>query len=343
MNTSLLENPIWNSLRTDHARLAEGDDCARRYPHEIGPLAGVPDQSDASYNSLRTLAGDHPLALFSLDTINPRGNWTTIRTGRVIQMVRTLTASSNPVPTPDHKPVVLPPDTSTTNPAPPAPSTTPTAPSTGVPSSFAANASSNPVPTPDHKPVVLPPDTSTTNPAPPAPSTTTPTAPSTGVPSSFAGGSTIPHHRRHDHHHATAVLEPLELQLPAGCTFRQLTRADAPAMVALATLTEPGPFRLRTIELGNFYGIFHGDQLVSMAGKRMHFPGFIEVSGVCTHPDHRGHGYARTLTQVIVDEIEDAGRTPFLHAWDDNPALRLYESLGFTLTRTFNFSAIFPA
>ena len=139
------------------------------------------------------------------------------------------------------------------------------------------------------------------------------------------------------------MLELPAIELPAGCTFRQLTSSDAPAMVALATLTEPGPFRLRTIELGNFYGIFDGDRLVSMAGKRMHFPGFIEVSGVCTHPDARGRGYAGTLMQVIIDEIEKVGRTPFLHAWEGNPAQRLYESLGFALTRTFNFSAILPA
>jgi GNAT superfamily N-acetyltransferase len=344
MNTSLLENPIWNTLRTDHSHLAEGDDCARRYPHEIGPLAGIPDHSDASYNSLRMLAGDHSIALFSLDPITTRGTWTTIRTGRVIQMIRTLTASSNTVPTPDHKPVVMPPDTSTTNPAPPAPTTTPTTtPSTGVPSSFVrtVTASSNPVPTPDHKPVVMPPDTSTTTAPAPA---TSPTAPAPVAPSSFAGGSTSSHHRHpHHHHQACAVLDPPAIELPSGCTFRQLDAADAPAMVALAELTEPGPFRLRTIELGNFYGIFDGDRLVSMAGKRMHVPGFIEVSGVCTHPDFRGRGYAGRLTQVIVDEIEQAGRTPFLHAWEGNPAQYLYESLGFTLTRTFHLSALVAA
>ncbi|UWZ83516.1 GNAT family N-acetyltransferase [Occallatibacter riparius] len=340
MNTSQLENPIWNSLRTDHARIAEGDDCARRYPHEIGPLAGIADQSDASYNSLRTLAGDHSIALFSLDPINPRGSWTTIRTGRVIQMVRTVTASTtDPVPTPDHKPVTMPPDTSTTTTttttttSPTAPA--PTAPTT-TPSSFVGTvaASTNPVPTPDHKPVIMPPDTSTTNPLPPAPSTTTTTtAPSPTAPSSFTGGSTSSH--RHGHSPA--------LDLAPGCTFRRLTSADAPAMVALAELTEPGPFRLRTIELGNFYGIFDGDRLVSMAGKRMHFPGFIEVSGVCTHPDYRGRGYAGALIRIIIDEIEATGRTPFLHAWEGNPAQYLYESLGFSLTRTFNLSALAAA
>jgi ribosomal protein S18 acetylase RimI-like enzyme len=313
MKNSLLENPIWNTLRTDHSHLAEGDDWARRYPHEIGPLAGITDQSEASYNSLRSLAGDHPIGLFSLDPIDPRGEWTTVRTGRVIQMVRTATAN-----TPAHKPVSVPPDG-------------------GAPPTPPATASSNPVPEPDHKPVGVPPDTSS-NPAPspntnPAPTTPTPTAPS-----SFAGGSN-PSHR----HETCAVLDVPAVELPPDCTFRQLTPADAAAMVALAELTEPGPFRLRTIELGNFYGIFHGSRLVSMAGKRMHLPGFIEVSGVCTHPDFRGLGYAGALTWIIMDEIEQSGRTPFLHAWEGNPARRLYESLGFTLTRTFNMSVLAAA
>jgi predicted GNAT family acetyltransferase len=77
-----------------------------------------------------------------------------------------------------------------------------------------------------------------------------------------------------------------------------------------------------------------------MAGKRMHMPGFVEVSGVCTHPDARGHGYARALMQIVIDEIEQSGRTAFLHAWENNPATRLYESLGFSLTRTFDLAVL---
>jgi GNAT superfamily N-acetyltransferase len=288
MNDSVLDNPIWSSLRTDHARLAEGDDCARRYPHEIGPLAGIADQSEASYNSLRPLAGDFPVVLFSLDPIHPPRTWTVIRTGKVVQMARRIHgATTDPVPTPDHKPIAVPPDTSTT--------TTTTSPTT--------SPTSSPSPTPV-------------------------------APSSHAGGCTSPSHT------TAAVLDPPATALANGVTLRQLTPADAPAMVALAELTEPGPFRLRTIELGNFYGIFRGERLVSMAGKRMHMPGFVEVSGVCTHPDARGHGYARALMQIVIDEIEQSGRTAFLHAWENNPATRLYKSLGFSLTRTFDLAVL---
>jgi GNAT superfamily N-acetyltransferase len=124
--------------------------------------------------------------------------------------------------------------------------------------------------------------------------------------------------------------------------MRRLTAADAPAMVALAQLTEPGPFRLRTLELGGFYGIFEGDRLVSMAGRRMHLPGLIEVSGVCTRPDARGRGYARMLMTRVIDEIERESKTAFLHALKGNPAIHLYERLGFRLRQTFQCAVFKP-
>jgi GNAT superfamily N-acetyltransferase len=124
--------------------------------------------------------------------------------------------------------------------------------------------------------------------------------------------------------------------------LRPLTPADAPQMVALAELTEPGPFRLRTIELGGFYGIFEGHRLLSMAGRRMRLPGLIEVSGVCTHPDARGRGYAAFLMSRVIQEIEREGNTAFLHAFAGNPAIRIYERLGFTLRQTFHCAVLKP-
>ncbi len=112
-------------------------------------------------------------------------------------------------------------------------------------------------------------------------------------------------------------------------------------MVALAELTEPGPFRERTIELGVFYGIFHGDRLVAMAGQRTHLPGHVEVSAVCTHPDARGRGYARQLISTVADEIREREKTPFLHSFTDNyPAIRVYESLGFIESRRFELAVL---
>jgi ribosomal protein S18 acetylase RimI-like enzyme len=108
--------------------------------------------------------------------------------------------------------------------------------------------------------------------------------------------------------------------------------ADAPEMLALATLTEPGPFALRTHELGPFWGIRIDGRLAAMAGERMHLPGFGEVSAVCVHPDFRGQGLAEIVTRRAMARVASAGLTPFLHAYADNDAaLGLYRKLGFAV------------
>ena len=111
----------------------------------------------------------------------------------------------------------------------------------------------------------------------------------------------------------------------------RLGPADVPEMQALAELTEPGPFRNETHKLGTFWGIRHGGRLVAMAGERMKLPGLTEVSGVCSHPDARGRGYARLLSRLVMARIAERGERPFLHAYAENAAaITLYERLGFT-------------
>jgi predicted GNAT family acetyltransferase len=129
--------------------------------------------------------------------------------------------------------------------------------------------------------------------------------------------------------------------LPTGATLRRLTTADIPAMLELTALTEPGPFRQRTMELGAFWGIFHGDRLVSMAGQRLHLPQFIEISAVCTHPDARGRGYANQLLATVRNAILRRCKTPFLHVLSENhSAIRVYNAMGFALRRSLHFAVL---
>jgi predicted GNAT family acetyltransferase len=109
---------------------------------------------------------------------------------------------------------------------------------------------------------------------------------------------------------------------------------DAPQMLALARLTRPGPFAPRTHRLGAFVGVKLDGRLVAMAGERMKPDGFTEVSGVCTHPDFRGRGYAGGLMRLVVRRILERGETAFLHAYASNTgAIELYRSLGFAVRR----------
>ena len=116
----------------------------------------------------------------------------------------------------------------------------------------------------------------------------------------------------------------------------ELSAADAPEMVALAELTKPGPFLLRTHELGAFFGVRFDGRLGAMAGERLKLPGFTEISGVCTHPDFRGQGLAAALIGRVAEEIQSRGETPFLHVFSHNaPAIAVYERLGMKKRRTF--------
>ncbi len=129
------------------------------------------------------------------------------------------------------------------------------------------------------------------------------------------------------------VLEDLH-PLGTEADILPLAESDAQEMIALAHLTEPGPFFKHTNRLGDFVGVKQDGRLVAMAGERMKLDGFTEVSGVCTHPDHRGCGYAGALMSVVAQKIITRGETPFLHSYSTNTgAIALYERLGFVLRK----------
>lgn len=120
-----------------------------------------------------------------------------------------------------------------------------------------------------------------------------------------------------------------------------LGAVDAAEMLALAELTEPGPFRLGTWRMGQFFGIRIDDRLAAMAGERFHCPGFAEVSGVCTHPDFRGRGLASRLSRHVAARIAARGEVAFLHAWQDHAdAIHLYQRLGFAWRSDVNVAVL---
>jgi len=117
-----------------------------------------------------------------------------------------------------------------------------------------------------------------------------------------------------------------------------LTGEHVPQMLALAKLTNPGPFAEKTINFGRYHGIFENGKLVAMAGQRLHVFNYAEVSAVCTHPDHTGKGYARQLLIHHINRIKAASEIPILHVRQDNErAIKVYESLGFSTRREVYF------
>ncbi|GHD06168.1 hypothetical protein GCM10010313_23950 [Streptomyces violarus] len=109
---------------------------------------------------------------------------------------------------------------------------------------------------------------------------------------------------------------------------------DVPEILDLVARTKPGPFLKRTVELGTYLGIRHQGRLIAMAGERIRPPGWTEISAVCTAPEHRGHGLGTRLVRAVAAGIRARDDVPFLHAAAGNVrAIRLYESIGFTLRR----------
>jgi len=225
-NLDNLDNPIWHSLTTRHARFAVGDGLARRFDPAIGPLAGMREQSAEAYRALGALFSPKEFAILFLEAEPelPDG-WRMHLRSTIDQMVcKALPAA------------------------------------------------------PDGRFV-----------------------------------------------------------------FERLGAEDVPEMLELTRLTEPGPFRQRTHELGRFLGIREAGRLAAMAGERLALPGLTEVSAVCTHPDYRGRGYAAALVTAVARAIDERGETPFLTVLTSNTAaIRVYESIGFKLRRRLHLAVAFP-
>ena len=116
---------------------------------------------------------------------------------------------------------------------------------------------------------------------------------------------------------------------------------DVPEMLALVGRTRPGPFLPRTIEMGTYIGLRHGESLVAMAGQRLNPAGWTEISAVCTEAEFRGRGIGARLVRAVSASIRDREERPFLHAAATNEtAIRLYLAMGFDLRRTVSFTGV---
>ncbi|RWC31713.1 MAG: GNAT family N-acetyltransferase [Mesorhizobium sp.] len=136
------------------------------------------------------------------------------------------------------------------------------------------------------------------------------------------------------------IAEP-PLQIVSDERVQRMTRDDATEMLALASITKPGPFTLEALNLGDFWGVRIGGRLVAMAGERMKQPGYTELSGVCSHPEFRGGGLGRLLSLFVASQIMARGEIPYLHAYASNAAaIGLYESIGFRLRSTMNMAVV---
>jgi predicted GNAT family acetyltransferase len=134
-----------------------------------------------------------------------------------------------------------------------------------------------------------------------------------------------------------------ELKGESRSTPLELGRNDVPEMLALTAATQPGPFLAETMQMGRYFGIRANDgRLIAMAGERLKLDGFTEISAVCTAPEFRGRGLARTLVAYLVAHALNEGKMPFLHVKAENEAKLLYQKLGFRVRRAVQLTVISP-
>lgn len=116
-----------------------------------------------------------------------------------------------------------------------------------------------------------------------------------------------------------------------------LTEKYVDEVYNLVWLVMPGYYKKRSFDMGEYFGVFKDGKLVSVTGQRMQTNSFIEVSAVVTHPDYTKRGLAKQLVTHTTNEILKTGKKAILHTTKGNPAIKLYEKLGYTLTREMNW------
>lgn len=131
------------------------------------------------------------------------------------------------------------------------------------------------------------------------------------------------------------------LENPVTIDFKEeiipLTENHIDKIYNLIWLVMPGYYKRRSFEMGKYFGIFKNDKLVSIAGQRMQSNNWIEVSGVVTHPEYTRRGFAKQLSQYVTLQIIKDNKHPMLHTTKGNSAIKMYESLGYQLTREMNW------
>jgi GNAT superfamily N-acetyltransferase len=121
--------------------------------------------------------------------------------------------------------------------------------------------------------------------------------------------------------------DPNPVIVPLSCTH-------ASEMVALTDIAFPGFFRSRTCAMGSYYGVRSEGELIAMGGERLTLDGYPEISGVCTHPAHRGKGLAASLIWEVVRKHRRDGDVSWLHVNAENHhAIELYKRMGFSIVR----------
>jgi len=113
---------------------------------------------------------------------------------------------------------------------------------------------------------------------------------------------------------------------------RRLRGRDLADVDALQRSEGFGFHSAAALDDGMYYGVYHADRLVAMAGTHVVAPGMgvAIVGNVVTHPRHRGQGYGTVATSAVTAALLETCPFVLLTVEETNePALRVYQRLGY--------------
>lgn len=118
---------------------------------------------------------------------------------------------------------------------------------------------------------------------------------------------------------------------------RRLNAADVPAVERLyrdgeAAGESPDFFYPSMITDGVFFGVDEGGELAAAAGTHLvsRDESAAAIGNIYTRRDRRGRGYGRIVTSAVVNELHGLETIGLNVKAGNLPAIRLYESLGFS-------------
>src|SRR6516164_2756752 len=95
-----LDNPVWESLTSAHANLAQSSGAARRYASQVSPMAAVSKPTPTAFADLAALVKpEERVGLATVDPLQIADGWQTVFSRPIEQMVCTgLTRDTRETP-----------------------------------------------------------------------------------------------------------------------------------------------------------------------------------------------------------------------------------------------------
>lgn len=130
-------------------------------------------------------------------------------------------------------------------------------------------------------------------------------------------------------------IEKSQFQLPKVHTAERLTSDNLEEVDNFYKTTTAGAWNPTQLNIGPFYAIREGIQIVSICGvigvysKR---PGVAVIGNLATSPRYRGQGYGTSVLVAVINELFKTYRYVTLMVDTENHnAIRIYNRLGFNL------------